>query len=89
MSSVVLESFLARLYTDADALERFNADPKGEAMRAGLSAAECAALAECDRTGLQMAAESFGHKRARHRKHRAPLHRRALAWLFGAWMFRD
>jgi hypothetical protein len=82
MSSVALETFLARLYTDAAARTRFNADPKGEAISAGLSAAECAALETCDRAGLEMAAESFGHKRAQHAKYRAPLHRRALNWLF-------
>jgi hypothetical protein len=82
MSSVALESFLARLYTDAAARRRFNADPQGEALRAGLSAAECAALAECDCVGLEMAAESFCHKRTQHRKPRAPFYRRALdRWL--------
>jgi hypothetical protein len=78
MSSLALETFLARLYTDAAARRRFNADPQGEAARAGLSAAECQALAACDRVGLEMAAESFGHKRAQHRKPRPPLYLRAL-----------
>jgi hypothetical protein len=81
MSSVALETFLARLYTDAAARARFNADPQAEAMRAGLSADECVALETCDRVGLQMAAESFGHKRMQYGKRRAPLLRRALAWL--------
>jgi hypothetical protein len=78
MSSVALESFLAQLYTDATARGRFNADPEGEALRAGLSAAECQALTLFDRVGLEMAAESFGHKRARHRKPRVPFYRRVL-----------
>jgi hypothetical protein len=78
MSSVALETFLARLYTDAAARRRFNADPTGEAMRAGLLVAECQSLAACDRVGLEMAAESFEHKRAQHRKPRAPIYRRAL-----------
>lgn len=78
MSSVVLERFLARLYTDAAARQRFNVDPEDEAMRAGLSAAECQSMAACDRVGLEMAAESFGHKRAQHRKPSAPFYRRAL-----------
>jgi hypothetical protein len=81
MSSAAFETFLARLYTDAAARARFSDDPKGEAVRAGLSAAEGAALEKCDRVGLEMAAESFGHKRAQHAKHRPPLHRRALNWL--------
>jgi hypothetical protein len=82
VSSVALETFLARLYTDAAARRRFNADPKGEAMRAGLPVAECLALAQCDRTGLEMAAESFRHKRAQHRKHRMPFYRLVLRWFF-------
>ena len=82
MSTVALETFLARLYTDAASLEHFNADPEGEALRAGLSEAECQALVDSDRVGLQMAAQSFGEKRARYWKPRMPLHRRAMAWLF-------
>jgi hypothetical protein len=82
MSSVALETFLARLYTDPAARQRFNADPGGEARLAGLSAAECQALEGCDRIGLEMAAESFGHKRAQHRKPRAPFYRRALRRFF-------
>jgi hypothetical protein len=82
MSSLAIETFLARLYTDGAARRRFTADPQGEAMRAGLSATECRALGECDRVGLEMAAESFGHKRAQHRKHRLPFYRRALRRFF-------
>jgi len=82
MSSVALETFLARLYTDAAARRRFEADPQSEAMRAGLSAEETHALAQCDRIRLAMAAESFGHKRARHGKPHLPLHRRLLRRLF-------
>ncbi len=78
MSSIALETFLARLYTDAAARARFMADPQGEAAQAGLSAAECAAMARCDRIGLEMAAESFGHKRDQHSKRRAPWWRRVL-----------
>ena len=76
MSSAPLETFLARLYTDPVALQRFIADPQGEAARAGLSAAESQAMAESDQVGLQMAAVSFGSKREQHRKSRAPLYRR-------------
>ena len=81
MSSMALESYLARLYTDPAARARFNADPEGEASRAGLSEAECAAMARCDRVGLEMAAESFGHKRARHGKRRVAWWRRVLRTL--------
>jgi hypothetical protein len=83
MSSVALENYLARLYTDAAARARFDADPKGEAMQAGLSAAESAALVACDRVGLEMAAESFRHKRAQHGKRRIPWHRRVLRRMLG------
>ena len=78
MSSMALETFLARLYTDAAARARFNADPQGEAAQAGLSAAECAAMARCDRIGLEMAAESFGYKRDQRNKRRVPWWRRLL-----------
>lgn len=84
MSSVALETFLARLYTDSAARARFAADPEGEASRAGLSAAECAAMAKCDRDGLEMAAESFRHKRAQHRKAYSPFHRRVARWMFAS-----
>ena len=84
MSSATLETFLARLYTDAAARARFNADPEGESLRAGLSAAESAAMAACDRVGLEMAAASFGHKRAQHQKRRRPWHRRFIRWALRA-----
>jgi hypothetical protein len=82
MSSVALEAYLAQLYTDATTRRRFNADPHGEAMRAGLAPVDCQALVQCDRVGLEMAAESFGHKRAQHRSRRVPLYRRTLRWFF-------
>jgi len=78
MSSRTLESYLALIYTDAAARARFNADPAGEARLAGLSGEESAALARCDRVGLEMAAASFGHKRARYGKRRRPWWRRVL-----------
>jgi hypothetical protein len=54
-----------------------------EARRAGLSPAESAALKQCDRSGLQMAAESFGRKRTQHERPRRAFHRRVLNRLFG------
>lgn len=57
------EAYLARLYVDAQARARFLADPGGEAARAGLDPAACAALAQLDRVGLELAARSFEHKR--------------------------
>ena len=78
MNAAALEAFLARLYTDAATRARFAADPAGEGGRAGLSAEECAALKDCDLTGLQMAAESFSRKRAQHHRQRPSLLRRLL-----------
>jgi hypothetical protein len=73
MSSPALESFLAMLYTDADARARFVADMQGEAGRAGLSEAEATALCAIDLAGLEMAAASYAHKRAQHRHPRQRL----------------
>jgi len=81
VSSPALEAFLARLYTDDDARKRFLADVRGEAGRAGLSDAEADALAAIDRTGLRMAAASYAHKRAQHRRPPA-----SLAKMIGAWV---
>jgi len=67
MSAAAFEAFLARLYVDADARARFLADPGGETERAGLTPAECSALAAIDRVGLELAAASYDRKRA-HRK---------------------
>lgn len=64
MNSPQFEAFLAKLYTDAQARERFTADPAGEAQRAGLDAAQIAALAAIDWAGLGFAARSFEKKRA-------------------------
>jgi hypothetical protein len=75
--STAFEAYLARLYVDASARARFLADPRGEATRAGLTPAECAALDGIDRPGLELAARSFASKRAK-----APPVRRGLStWL--------
>lgn len=63
MNTPELEVFLARVYTDVDVRTRFLRDPAGEAMRAGLTEEQCRALAGVDRTGVEMAARSFGRKR--------------------------
>ena len=57
------ETFLARLYTDARLRDRFLESPRDEAERQGLTPEECTALEGIDRTGLEMAARSFAHKR--------------------------
>ena len=58
------ETFLARLYTDAQLRSRFLTDPRGEAERHQLTTDECAALERIDRAGLELSARSFAHKRA-------------------------
>ena len=65
------EAFLARLYTDTEVRRRFLQDPRGEAARSGMSAAECDALERVDRDGLELAARSFAQKRARKKQRSA------------------
>ena len=65
MSTARFEAFLARIYVDAEARARFLADPRGEAMRAGLAEREVYALEKIDRVGLELAAQSLQHKRRR------------------------
>ena len=63
MNSAQLEAFLARLYTDEALRSRFLDDPEALARAEGMAEQEASALAAIDRTGLQMAATSFTHKR--------------------------
>lgn len=81
MSSPALESFLAKLYTDDEARARFLTDVRGEAERAGLSEAQATALRRIDRAGLQMAAASYAHKRAQHRRPRPSLAKAIVGWM--------
>ena len=64
MSAREFEVFLARIYVDSAARARFQADPRSEARRAGLSEDECAALENIDWNGLELAACSYAHKRS-------------------------
>lgn len=70
-----LEVFLARIYVDQTAREKFLADPRGEAIRAGLSAAEVEQLVNIDRDGLELFAHSLEHKRIRKNGHHQNHHR--------------
>jgi hypothetical protein len=63
--AIALEAFLARIYVDAEARERFLEDPIGEASRFGLSRETCTELGSIDREGLELAAGSFARKRAK------------------------
>ena len=68
MSSPAFEAFLARIYSDAAARERFLADRRGAAELAGLAPEEVEALERIDADSLRLAAESFAAKRAKTRR---------------------
>jgi hypothetical protein len=80
--SPAFEAFLARLYVDAAARQRFLLDPRreAEAADARLTAEEVDALTRIDRTGLELAAASFAAKRRR--AARPGLVRRLIGRLF-------
>ncbi|MGI9067680.1 MAG: hypothetical protein ACR2HX_14945 [Pyrinomonadaceae bacterium] len=65
MSAARFEAFLAKLYVDERARARFLADPRGEAMKAGLTAQDVEAVARIDRVGLDLLAKSLERKRRR------------------------
>ena len=77
--SPAFEAFLAALYADGNARERFLRDPRGASTAAGLSPKECKALENIDRIGLQFAARSFDHKRAQKLRRRS--RRSVFSWL--------
>ena len=62
-TSPQFEIFLAGLYTDEALLARFKSDTQGEALRAGLSAEEAAALSKMNLADLEDAAHSITAKR--------------------------
>ena len=66
MSASVLEAFLARIYVDAQARERFLNNPTAEALEAGLSQDEIEAVKQIDQVGLELFANSLERKRQRH-----------------------
>ena len=63
MTSPNFEAFLAKVYVDPNFRRAFLADPRGVARTAGLSEAECDALAAIDREGLELASNSYAAKR--------------------------
>jgi hypothetical protein len=65
MSTPGFEAFLAKIYVDEKARDRFLADPRGEASRAGLNQEEIEALEKIDRAGLELAAQSLQRKRSK------------------------
>ncbi len=70
MSEQKLEAFLVNLYVDGQARSRFLANPRREALSAGLTEDDCAALEKIDLVGLELAADSFARKRASRRPRR-------------------
>ena len=75
MSESRLEVFLARIYVDRTAREKFLADPRGEAVRARLATHEIEQLENIDRDGLELFAHSLEHKRAHKHGHQTNHHR--------------
>lgn len=63
MSDSRLEAFLARVYVDEDARVKFLADPRGEAVKAGLTAQQVEDVVKIDRDGLEMFAASLERKK--------------------------
>ena len=65
-TDAAFEAFLARVYVDPNFRELFLKDPRGEALRAGLTAEQAEALESIDGEGLRLAAMSFARKRRNH-----------------------
>ena len=65
MSAATLEAFLARIYVDPEAREKFLNDPEDEALRAGLSSDEVEAVKQIDRVGLELFSASLERKRSK------------------------
>jgi hypothetical protein len=63
MSHQAVEILLAKLYTDERFRREFNADPRATALREGLDENEAASVASMDPSGIELAAESYAHKR--------------------------
>lgn len=59
------ECLLARLFVDEELRARFKRDPKLVGREFGLDESAVAALADIDCVGLDLAARSYQHKRAR------------------------
>ena len=65
MSASIVEAFLARIYVDAQARERFLSNPTAEARAAGLAPEEVDAVTQIDQVGLELFAVSLERKRQR------------------------
>lgn len=65
MSASTFEAFLAKIYVDDSARARFLADPRGEAVKAGLTTQEAESVERIDRVGLDLLTKSLERKRRR------------------------
>lgn len=65
MSASRFETFLAKIYTDERARAQFLANPRGEALKAGLTTQEAESVARIDRVGLDLLTKSLERKRQR------------------------
>ena len=65
MSTSIVEAFLARIYVDAAARQRFLSNPTAEARAAGLTQEEVEAVKQIDQVGLELFALSLERKRQR------------------------
>ena len=65
-----LESFLARIYVDELARNRFLANPREEATRAGLQPNEIESVMNIDRVGLELFVSSLKRKREHKGRHK-------------------
>ena len=63
MSDSQLETFLARIYVDRKARANFLADPRGEALKAGLTEQQIEDVIKIDREGLELFAQSLEKKK--------------------------
>ena len=77
MSTPILEAFLARIYVDPHARERFLSNPGAEASAAGLSPDEIEAVQQIDRVGLELFAASLERKKQKQHARRG---RRKFLW---------
>lgn len=67
MSEPRFETFLARIYVDRQARAKFLADPRGEAIKAGLTSQQIDDVVKLDREGLELFASSLERKKQGHR----------------------
>jgi phosphoribosylformylglycinamidine (FGAM) synthase PurS component len=63
MSDSRFETFLAKIYVDENARVQFLADPRGEAIKAGLTKQQVEDVVKIDRAGLEMFAASLKRKK--------------------------